>query len=222
MKVAPAVKAMVREQVVGRRVRSLHVIGALLRVDRRIFVPAAHAAYAFGDHPVSIACGQTVSQPYMVALMLDALKVRRGMRVLEVGAGSGYVLALLSAMGARPYGVEWHPELASRIPGHLRAVRSGPVAVRCGDGGLGWPDEAPFDRILISAACPCVPPPLLEQLAPRGILVAPVDMPGGGVQNLHRMTKAPGGFHVEDLGGCVFVPLVGKYGKDRWGDGEMG
>jgi len=204
---------MVRDQVVGRRVRSRHVIGALLRVDRRAFVPAASAGVALGDHPVSIACGQTVSQPYMVALMLDALKVRRGMRILEVGAGSGYVLALLSAMGARPYGVEWHPELASRIPGHLSAARSRAVAVRCGDGGLGWPEEAPFDRILVSAACPRVPPPLLQQLAPDGILVAPVDWPGGGAQVLRRMTKTPGGVEVEDLGGCVFVPLVGLFGK---------
>jgi protein-L-isoaspartate(D-aspartate) O-methyltransferase len=135
------------------------------------------------------------------------------MRVLEVGAGSGYVLALLLAMGARPYGVEWHPELAGRIPDHLRASGCGGAAVRCGDGGLGWPEEAPFDRILISAACPRVPPPLLDQLVPGGILVAPVDMPGGGAQVLRRMTKAPGGLEVEDLGGCVFVPLVGLFGK---------
>ena len=128
MKPGASAKAMVREQLLRRGVRSRHVIGALLRVDRRIFVPAGSAGLALGDHPVSIACGQTVSQPYMVALMLDALQVRRGMSVLEVGAGSGYVLALLSAMGARPCGVEWHEELARRIPDHLRAAR-------CGDGG---------------------------------------------------------------------------------------
>jgi len=222
MKTDPALKAMVREQVVGRRVRSRRVIGALLRVDRRVFVPAAHAAHALGDHPVSIACGQTVSQPFMVAIMLDALQVHRGMKVLEVGSGSGYVLALLSAMGARPFGVEWHSDLASRISGNLSAARSAPVAVRCGDGGLGWPEHAPFDRILVSAACPRVPEPLWDQLAPGGILVAPVDVPGGGAQVLTRMTRGPGGMEAEDLGGCVFVPLVGKYGKDRWGDGGMG
>ena len=213
MKPEASAKAMVRDQVVGRRVRSRHVIGALLRVDRRIFVPAGSAGLALGDHPVSIACGQTLSQPYMVALMLDALQVRRGMSVLEVGAGSGYVLALLGAMGARPCGVEWHPELAGGIRDHLRAARCGAAAVRCGDGGLGWPEKAPFDRILVSAACPRVPPPLLQQLAPGGILVAPMDAPGGGVQVLRRMTKAPGGMEVEDLGGCVFVPLVGLFGK---------
>ncbi len=213
MSIEPAVKAMVREQIVGRRVRSRHVIGALLRVDRRIFVPAAHAAQALGDHPVSIPCGQTVSQPYMVALMLEALKMRRGMTVLEVGSGSGYVLALLGVMGARAFGVEWHRELASGIPERLAAARSRAASVRCGDGGLGWPERAPYDRILVSAACPRVPEPLLEQLAPGGILVAPVDGPGGGSQVLSRITKAPGGMEVEDLGGCVFVPLLGRYGK---------
>jgi protein-L-isoaspartate(D-aspartate) O-methyltransferase len=213
MKTGASTKAMVRDQVVGRRIRSRHVIGALLRVDRRIFVPAGSAAQALGDHPVSIACGQTVSQPYMVALMLDALQVRRGMSVLEVGSGSGYVLALLGAMGAQPCGVEWHEELARRIPDRLSAARCGAAAVRCGDGGLGWLEKAPFDRILVSAACPRVPPPLLQQLAPEGILVAPVDAPGGGAQVLLRMTKAHDGVEVEDLGGCVFVPLVGRFGR---------
>ena len=132
MKSEVTTKAMVRDQVVGRRVRSRHVIGALLRVDRRIFVPAESASLALGDHPVSIACGQTVSQPYMVALMLDALQVRRGMKVLEVGAGSGYVLALLSAMGARPHGSGVAPGTGQPdpCPPERRPIQCGGGAVR--------------------------------------------------------------------------------------------
>jgi len=206
-----ALKRMVRIHMAGRGIRSRHVLGAFLRVDRRHFVPDRSAAQAYDDHPLVIGDGQTISQPFMVALMLEALEVRRGMKVLEVGAGSGYVLALLTAMGARAFGVEWHGSLAAAIPEALqRAGWTGP-RVRAGDGGLGWPEEAPFDRILVSAACPRVPPPLLDQLDPGGVLVAPVD--AGGVQVLTRIVKRSWGLEEERGEGCVFVPLLGRYGK---------
>ena len=212
---APApLKTMVREHLRRRGITSRRVLGAFLRVDRRFFVPGERERDAYGDYPLPIGCGQTVSQPYMVAIMLEALDVHRGMRVLEIGAGSGYVLALLRAEGAVPYGVEYLPDLAARIPFRLRTAGLPDVAVRCGDGGEGWPEEAPYDRILVSAACPEVPPPLLEQLRPGGILVAPVDSPYGGAQVLRRMTKLQRGVSVENLDGCVFVPLLGAYGRD--------
>jgi protein-L-isoaspartate(D-aspartate) O-methyltransferase len=122
-------------------------------------------------------------------------------------------LALLKAMGARPYGVEFHRDLAAGIAARVRAAGLGGVEVRCGDGGMGWPDEAPFDRILVSAACPSVPEPLLEQLAQGGILVAPVDSPRSGSQELMRWTRRGAGAGSESLGGCVFVPLLGAYGR---------
>jgi protein-L-isoaspartate(D-aspartate) O-methyltransferase len=210
----PALKAMVRDHLRRRGVVSLRVLGAFLRVDRRHFVPSGRLADAYGDYPLPIGCGQTVSQPFMVALMLQALGVRRGMKVLEVGAGSGYVMALLKAMGARPFGVEFHRDLALGIPARVRAAGLGEVEVRCGDGGSGWPEEAPFERILISAACPRIPEPLLEQLGPGGILVAPVDSPYHGAQVLTRMTRHGEEVKTEALDGCVFVPLLGAYGRE--------
>jgi protein-L-isoaspartate(D-aspartate) O-methyltransferase len=204
-------KAMVREQIARRGLRSRRVVGAFLRVDRGVFVPSESAGQAYGDHPVSIGCGQTISQPYMVALMLDALELSRGMRVLEVGSGSGYVLALLAAMGAKPFGIEWHAQLVTRARENLEAAGFKGIPLRQGDGGLGWPQMAPFHRVLVSAGCPAVPPPLLEQLAPGGILVAPVDE--WTAQVLVKCKKGPAGVAMETLEGCVFVPLVGKFGR---------
>lgn len=207
----PGLRHMVRTQLAGRDIRSRRVLAAFLRVDRRHFVPERLSSQAYGDHPVAIGSGQTISQPYMVASMLQVLDVHRGMKVLEVGAGSGYVLGLLEAMGARAWGIEWHPDLASAIGANLRAAGLEGGRLRVGDGGLGWPEEAPFHRILVSAACPAVPPPLIQQLAQGGILVAPVD--SGRVQVLMRYTKIPAGVREESFEGCVFVPLVGRYGK---------
>ncbi len=213
MKARTVLKTMVRDQVLSRGVTDRRVLGALLRVDRGVFVPAAARALAYEDHPVTLGHGQTISQPFMAALMLDALQVRRGMKVLEIGSGSGYVLALLLAMGAKPLGIEWYEELAAAIPGRLREAGLSPCPVRCGDGSAGWPEGAPFDRIVVSAACPLVPPPLLQQLAAGGILVAPVDVPGGRAQVLERITLTASGPRRERMGGCVFVPLLGAYGN---------
>ncbi len=205
---------MVRRQILRRGLRSVRVLGAFLRVDRIHFVPQGASPVAYGDHPLSIGAGQTVSQPYMVALMLDRLRLRKGLKVLEVGAGSGYALALLAAAGTRPCGVEWHPPLAEAAAGNLRRAGFPGIPIRVGDGGFGWPEEAPFDRILVSAACPEVPPPLLEQLAPGGLLVAPVADPPGQV--LLRLRKDPRGVsHREFLERCVFVPLRGAFGLEE-------
>ncbi|MEW5764803.1 MAG: protein-L-isoaspartate O-methyltransferase [Acidobacteriota bacterium] len=205
-------REMVRRHLAGRGVRSRRVLGAFLRVDRRHFIPPEAEGATYGDHPVSIGLGQTVSQPFMVALMLEHLLIRRGMRVLEVGSGSGYVLALLAAMGARPFGIEWHPELARRIEANCRAAGFPGIPLRIGDGGHGWREEAPFDRILVSACCPAAPPPLLDQVAPGGIFLAPVRDASG--QTLLRITRTPSGaldFEWKDR--CVFVPLLGDFGE---------
>lgn len=203
-------REMVRRQIYGRGIRGRSILRAFLRVDRELFVGSGLGAEAHGDHPVPIGYGQTVSQPYMVAIMLEALRLGPGQTVLEVGAGSGYVLALLMAMGARPFGVEWVPDLAASIPTRLRAAGFEPPPMRVGDGGMGWQEKAPFDRILVSAACPEVPAPLLAQLAPDGVLVAPVGSLHG--QGLTRVSRGPAGLLRDDLGGCVFVPLRGRYG----------
>lgn len=205
---------MVRRQILRRGVGSWRVLGAFLRVDRIHFVPEGARPAAYGDHPLSIGAGQTVSQPYMVALMLDALRLYRGAKVLEVGAGSGYALALLAAARTRPFGVEWHPTLARAAEANLLRAGLPRIPIRTGDGGFGWPEEAPFDRILVSAACPQVPPPLLEQLAPLGLLVAPVADPPGQV--LIRLRKdLSGRLHREVLERCVFVPLRGAFGLEE-------
>ncbi len=205
-------RAMVKRQIAGRGIRSRRVVGAFLRVDRRHFAPPSLSLRAYADHPLPIAAGQTVSQPFMVALMLDALEIERGHKVLEIGSGSGYVLALLAAMGAKPFGVEWHAELIELM--RLNLVEAGFPGIPCrvGDGGEGWPGEAPFDRILVSASCPAVPSPLLAQLAVGGILAAPVDKRVGSI--LMRYSKnSSGEVRSEALDRCAFVPLLGHWGK---------
>jgi protein-L-isoaspartate(D-aspartate) O-methyltransferase len=204
-------RQMVRRQIAGRGIRSARVLGAFLRVDRIHFVPAGGREVAYGDHPVSIGAGQTVSQPYMVALMLDHLRLRRGLSVLEVGSGSGYALALLWAAGARPFGVEWNPALLAAARENLRAAGVPALPLRAGDGALGWPEKAPFDRILVSAACPAPPPPLLDQLAPGGLFLAPVTDEEGQVL-LRLWKEGEGRFRTETLERCVFVPLKGPFG----------
>lgn len=202
---------MVRRQIAGRGIRSPRVLKAFLRVDRLHFVPPGARGVAYGDHPVSIGSGQTVSQPYMVALMLDHLRLERGQKVLEVGCGSGYALALLWAAGSRPFGIEWNPALLAAARENLRAAGIPDLPLRAGDGALGWPEEAPFQRILVSAACPAPPPPLLDQLAPGGLFLAPVA--DGEGQVLLRLRKEAGGaFRSETLERCVFVPLLGPFG----------
>ncbi len=203
-------KAMVREQLVRGGVRSRRVLGAFLRVDRARFVPPDLSRQAYANGPLAIGAGQTISQPLMVADMLEALDLHRGQRLLEVGAGSGYALALAAALGATAYGVERIPELARAIPGRFAALGLPEPRLRVADGTLGWPDQAPFARILVSAACPKIPPPLLDQLDEEGVLVAPVGDAGGQV--LHRVARRGGGFRTDAGIPCIFVPLRGRYG----------
>lgn len=211
MRASPELRAMVRTQL-APAVRSRRLLAAFLRVDRRLFIPPEFSRSAYSDGPVALGFGQTVSQPLMVADMLEALQVHRGLRVLEVGAGSGYALALLAALGAEVFGVDRIPELLGPVPGRFAALRLAPPRLLCADGARGWPEEAPFDRILVSAACPEVPAPLLEQLAAGGRLAAPVG--DRSTQRLMVLRRSGGGFESVGSTPCVFVPLRGPYGFD--------
>jgi protein-L-isoaspartate(D-aspartate) O-methyltransferase len=203
--------AMVEQQLIGRGIRDPRLLAAFDLVPREAFVDPSVADLAYDDSPLPIAEGQTISQPYVVALMIEALDVRPGDRVLEVGAGSGYAAAILSRLAERVFAIERQPRLADLARDRLHRHGYDNVEVRTGDGTLGLPDAAPYDAILVSAGGPGIPKALIDQLAPGGRLVIPVGRPG--LQRLLRLTKSPGGrIHQEDLGPVSFVPLVGDAG----------
>jgi protein-L-isoaspartate(D-aspartate) O-methyltransferase len=199
-------------RLTGRGRLSGRVLRAVEAVPRDAFVPEALRYRAYDDGPLPIGHGQTISQPFIVALMTDLLETRPGDTVLEVGTGSGYQAAILSRLVKTVYTLEIVPALAREASERLARLGYGNVVVRCGDGYAGWPEAAPFDGILVAAAAPYVPPSLLEQLKPGGRLVLPVGA-AGGVQELVRVEKAAdGGLCRHSLLPVVFVPLVGAAG----------
>ena len=203
---------MVREQVAGRGVRDPAVLAAMRQVPREAFVAPALRDRAYDDSPLPIDDGQTISQPYIVALMLEAASIGSDDRVLEIGAGSGYASALASLLAARVTAIERHPGLAATARERLARLGCARVEVHCADGSGGWPADAPFDAILVAASGPRVPAGLRGQLAPGGRLVMPVG-PSGWEQRLLRLTRrGDDAFDEEDLGGVIFVPLVGAHG----------
>lgn len=203
---------MVRRLVDQGVLRDPAVASAMGEIPREAFVPQALRTDAYVDAPLPIGEGQTISAPHMVAMMAQALDVRPGHAVLDVGGGSGYhaaVLAALARPGGRVVSIERLPPLAERAR-HTLAALDLPVAVHVGDGSQGWPAGAPYDRISVAAAAPEVPQPLLDQLAMDGLLVIPVgprDLP-----TLLRVHKTPDGLQGESLGPCRFVPLIGSHG----------
>lgn len=199
---------MVSEQIEARGVREPRLLAALRAVPRHAFVPAARAADAYADRALPIGHGATISQPYVVAVMTEQAAVREGARVLEVGTGSGYQAALLAALGAEVYTIEIVEALARRAEASLRAAGYPAVHVRAGDGYRGWPEAAPFDAIVVTAAAPRVPQPLLDQLAPGGRLVIPVDV-GEGAQELQVHERTREGIRVRRVLGVRFVPMTG-------------
>jgi len=208
--------AMVARQIAGRGIADERVLEAMRRVPREAFVSEALAEFAYEDTPLPIAAGQTISQPYIVALMIEAAEVAPGEKVLDVGTGSGYAAAVLGEIAERVCSVERHPQLAEEAARVLDELGYGNIEVKLGDGTLGWPQEAPFDAILVAAGGPEVPRSLLDQLAPGGRLV----MPAGEVhrhQRLLRIRNRAGNFVREDLGAVSFVPLIGVEG---WLDPE--
>ena len=199
---------MVREQLVARGIRDARVLDAMGRVPRHELVPEAERADAYADGPLPIGEGQTISQPYIVAAMSEAAALSGGERVLEVGTGSGYQAAVLSALAAEVYTIELEPELAARAKRDLERLGCTNVHTRTGDGYRGWPDAAPFDAILVTAAPEQVPPPLLEQLKIGGRLVIPVG--ASHDQELWLYTKSERGVERRHLMPVRFVPLRGE------------
>ena len=200
---------MVDEQLVGRGVTDRRVLEAMRRVPRQLFVDEALQDRAHGDHPLPIGDGQTISQPFMVGKMSELLELAGTEKVLEIGTGSGYQAAVLSELSGRVCTVERIPKLAQRARELLEMLGYANVWVRVANGTLGWPDEAPFDRILVAAGAPSVPPPLFEQLREGGRMVMPVGDATGQV--LQVIEKRDGAMRMTEHAGCTFVKLVGKY-----------
>ena len=202
---------MLTEQIMARGIDSERVLAAMSAVPRHLFVDEAMAAEAYEDYPLPIGLGQTISQPYVVALMSQLLEAAPGAKVLEIGTGSGYQAAVLAEMGLDVYTVERMRELYMRTSTLLRKLKYFHIACRLGDGTLGWPEEAPFERILVTAGGPFIPEPLLEQLSDPGILLMPVGA-RAREQQLVRVHKQAGEISRENLGAVSFVDLVGNHG----------
>ena len=203
---------MVEEQLAQRGVTDTRVLGAMRRVPRHLFVEEALRDRAYGDHPLPIGEEQTISQPFIVGLMSALLELRGDEKVLEVGTGSGYQTAVLAELSRRVCSIERLPRLAERARALLADLGYQNVWIRVGSGTLGWPDEAPFDRILVAAAGPSVPPPLFEQLVEGGRMVVPLGNPAN--QTLTLVENIGGEMKRTPHGECKFVRLVGKYAWD--------
>lgn len=204
---------MVEEQLVRRGITDARLLAAMRKVPRHLFVDEALRDRAYGDHPLPIGEGQTISQPFMVATMTQLLALTGEEKVLEIGTGSGYQTAILAELARRVCSIERVASLAARARQHLEALGYTNALVRTGDGTYGWPDEAPFDRILVTAGSPAVPPPLFQQLAEGGRLVIPIG--DSHSQLLSVVEKVEGRMRTTTDCGCVFVKLIGKYGWDE-------
>ena len=200
-------QAMVAEQIAARGVKDSVTLTAMRSVPRHLFVPAAQRDYAYQDRPLPIGHGQTISQPFMVATMTELISPGPGRKVLEIGTGSGYQAAILAAAGAEVFSIEIIPQLAASAGRRLAELGYGEVAVRTADGFYGWPEEAPFDAIIVTAAAEFVPPPLLEQLAEGGLMVIPVGSPYF-VQTLMLVQKRDGKPYSSSLMPVRFVPFT--------------
>ncbi len=211
-----AMEKMLREQIVQRGIRDRRLLNAMFRVPRHWFVPPRYREHAYEDVPLPIGMGQTISQPYMVAAMTHLLEFKGDETVLEIGAGSGYQAAVLSGMAQIVHTVERHPRLAQQARQTLTKLGFENVFVHWGDGSLGWPEAAPYQAIVVTAAAPDIPEPLLEQLDEDGVLVIPVGDSEGQV--LQRWRKKNGHVFREKLFQVAFVPLRGRLGwqDDEW------
>lgn len=204
-------RRMVEEQIVARGVTDARVIEAMLKVPRHKFVPSGMESQAYSDNPMPIGEGQTISQPYMVAMMSEALQLQGDEAVLEIGTGSGYQAAVLAVLAERVFSLERIPELARRARKVLDAAGFSKVNIRLTDGTFGWEEMAPFDAILVTAGAPDIPRSYRDQLAVGGRLVIPVG--DRFSQVLKRVTRrGDNDFREETLLGCRFVPLVGAHG----------
>ena len=201
---------MVREQLQPRGITDPRVLGAFRKVPRHAFVPKAYQRDAYTDHPIPIGGGQTISQPYMVALMTQLLRLQGHERVLEVGTGSGYQLAILAELALDVYSVERFPELADQAAERFEQLGYLNVHVVSGDGTLGWREQAPYEGIVVTAGAPSIPMPLVQQLAEGGRLVIPIGRKEA--QTLTLIERRVDRLDIQEIAACVFVPLVGEHG----------
>ncbi len=201
---------MVEEQVVARGVKDRRVITAMRKVPRHLFVEEALQSQAYGDRPLPIGDKQTISQPYMVALMTEVLALTGREKVLEIGTGSGYQTAVLAECAAKVFSIERMRSLAIRARKLLLELGYSNVEVKFSDGTVGWVEESPFDAIMVTAGAPEIPQPLIDQLKVGGRMSIPVG--DSCAQDLIRITKTEDGIKKEDFGGCRFVKLIGKHG----------
>ena len=206
--------AMVAEQLIPRNISESKVLEAFRKVPRHEFVSESLRQSAYNDYPLPIGESQTISQPYMVALMTECLKLKGGERVLEVGTGSGYQAAILGEIAREVYSVERFKDLADKASGVLSSLGYKNIHIKVGDGTLGWSGFAPYDGIVVTAGAPGIPESLVKQLKDGGSLVIPVDRGGFGqiltlVEKIGRTTRT------SDICACTFVPLIGKEGWDR-------
>ena len=204
---------MVREQIENRGIRDPRVLTAMREVPRHLFVPQKLQPKAYTDRPLPIGDGQTISQPYIVALMTEVLSLTASSRVLEIGTGSGYQAAVLAAVAGDVYTIEIKARLYEQADRTLQALQLDTVKTRLGDGYYGWAEQAPFDAVMITAAVDHIPPPLLRQLKDGGRLVLPLGNPFS-YQNLVLVTKHAQDYTVKQITGVLFVPLTG-YALDR-------
>lgn len=204
--------AMVREQLQARDIRDSSVLEVMGQVPRHEFVPRDYRDFAYNDQALSIGEGQTISQPYIVAYMTQVLGVQAGDKILEIGTGSGYQAAILSALGGEVFTVEIVESLGLAAKKRLKHLDYKNITVRIGDGYNGWPEEAPFDAIMVTAGAEKLPQPLMEQLADGGRMVIPIG-PHGGVRQLTLITRKNGKFKSEKLMPVRFVPFVRQSGK---------
>jgi protein-L-isoaspartate(D-aspartate) O-methyltransferase len=201
---------MVEEQIISRGIQDPKLIVAMQKVPRHLFVEEALQNQAYNDHPLPIGEKQTISQPYIVALMTEALQLKGDERILEIGTGSGYQTTILAEMAEKVFSVERIRSLAIKARRLLYELGYFNVEIKIFDGTYGWVEKAPFDAIIVTAGSPDIPQPLIDQLAIGGRLVIPLG--DQSLQDLIRITKTEKGIKREDLGGCRFVKLIGRYG----------
>jgi len=206
---------MVTQQIMRRGVVTPRVIEAFRKVPRHLFVPEEFWSHSYNDHPLPIGEGQTISQPYMVALMTDLLDLKKDEKALEIGTGSGYQAAILAELAKEVYTIERHKVLAERAEKLLKDLKYPNVKVLVADGTKGWKEFSPYEKIIVTASAPDVPQPLFEQLDEMGKLVIPIG--GRWSQDLILIEKRKGKMVKRSICGCVFVPLIGEYG---YGDVE--
>jgi protein-L-isoaspartate(D-aspartate) O-methyltransferase len=201
---------MVEEHVAKRGIRDERILQAMREVPRHLFVPSVVVEKAYGPSALPIGSKQTISQPYIVARMIELLELKGSEKVLEIGTGTGYQAVVLSKLCAKVYSIERINDLALRAAELIREMKIYNATVKVFDGTYGWSDQAPFDRIIVAAAAPEVPEPLVQQLARTGKMVIPIGT--GKSQRLARVTRVGTRIQIEDCGSAEFVPLVGKFG----------